>query len=743
MAYQYSQKADFKKQAHAGYVPYYPDYLGWVRSPQKLGFKCNAAVVKASNFDEVMGMVRAADFVSLDTETTGLRFAEDDLISINVGLPGNNNFIGFYYVGFFNEEQRSKLVSVGQLDELVGLILSKPVCFMWNRYFDQRILMYSRGFKEEQFWRCYDGLDLVWLLDSNVKQGLGLKKVAQEYLGLPNWGQEDDFWEDILTADPRVLVSYGATDAYATFELGVLLYHIFKKHYPFMLQLHIECKNALFRLEEDEQLLDGPYLVKAEEEVVQAIEGVKADFYSQYGVINLGSPRQKSDLLLRLGWSTGVWNKPAKDGSKIMSTAADLLEGLTAKGCDPAKLMVRYSKLFKLESSYLKPMREAAESGLPVRFHFKDHDVNTLRFSAGAYRINRKPYDYYLPVSLQCLPKPHKVNRELNYDPKTFEVEWPEGAGQFYVETGAPALNIRKAVCAPPGGKIVKADFAQQELVIAAVLSNETTWLDAIKNDTDLHKATGYSVFGREITGDERKVVKFINFGLLYEIENPELVLANQTGWPIERCREFMVKYKSALGRLYAWKDRVIMEGRSTGSIKNLYGFERRVYGYYHTANRFLHKLGDRTCVNTEIQGLAAIMMRIIFVKCWKAFQLPKGKYYGSGVRVFAPIHDEFDLFVPDASIFPELLPDFKEIMESVTPAGWPVKLRAELEIGDNMGETFVVNQDPGSGLWLPKEEGRPVAEAEVSGNVFDPASIDDWVEEAEGLLEEAAGFNL
>jgi DNA polymerase I-like protein with 3'-5' exonuclease and polymerase domains len=738
-----SQKADFKKQTRARYVPYYPDYLGWAKRPQKLGFKCNAAVVKGSNFDSIMAMVREADFVSLDCESSGLRFADDRIISVNVGLPGNNNFVGFYYTGFFSLEQRRKLVSDRQLDELVLLVLSKPVCFMWNRYFDQRFLMYARGFREEQFWTCYDGLDLFWLLDTNLKQGFSLKAVAQDFLGLPNWGQEDDFWGDVLTADPRLLISYGAMDAYATLELGAQLYRIHKKHYPFMLQLHIECKNALFRLEEQSQVLDEVYLARVEGEVTSAIELVKSEFYARYGVINLGSPRQKSDLLLKLGWSTGVWNKPAKDGTKIMSVAEDLLQGLADKGCDPAKLMIRYSKLFKLESSYVRPMREAAGFGKPVRFHFKDHDVNTLRFSAGAYRINRKPYDYWLGVSLQCLPKPHKVNRELNFDSRTFGIEWPDGRGQYYVETGSPELNVRRAVCAISGGKIVKADFAQQELVIAAVLSNETTWLDAIKNGEDLHKATGRTIFGRDISGDERKVVKSANFGLLYEIDNPEWVLANQLDWPVERCREFVAKYRSALGRLYAWKDRVILEGRTTGSIKNLYGFERRVYGYYHTSDRFLHKLGDRTCVNQEIQGLAAIMMRVILVKCWKMFELSGGKYYGSGVRVFAPIHDEFDLFVPDASILPELLPDFKELMEGVTPPGWPVRLRAELEVGDNMGETFVVERDASSGLWLPKTEERPSGEAVSVGSGFDTALIDEWVEEASEGLEEARGFSF
>jgi hypothetical protein len=388
-------------------------------------------------------------------------------------------------------------------------------------------------------------------------------------------------------------------------------------------------------------------------------------------------------------------------------------------------------------------MREAAESGKPVRFHFKDHDVNTLRFSAGAYRINRKPYDYWLPVALQCLPKPHKVNLELDFDPGTFEIGWPESGGRYYVETGSPELNVRRAVCAIPGGKIVKADFAQQELLIAAVLSGEDTWIDAIKNGVDLHKATGRMIYGRDITGDERKQVKQANFGILYEVDNPEWVLSNQLGWPVDQCREFMVKYKAALGRLYAWKDKVILEGRSTGSIKNLYGFERRVYGYFHTADRYLRKLGDRTCVNQEIQGLAGIMMRIILVKCWKMFNLPAGKYYDSGVRVFAPIHDEFDLFVPDASILPELLIDFKELMEGVTPPNWPVKLRAELEVGDNMGETFVVERDTSSGLWLPKCEERPSGGDVAGDSGSEDISIDGWVEETSEVLEESLGFTF
>jgi len=738
MAYNYTQKADFKKERASVYIPFYGK-TGFCKVPQKLGFKPNVQVIKKSNYEQVIKEITEADFVSLDTETTSLKWTEAKIVSINVGLPGNNNYVGFYYKGFFDEDKRGNLSDEGQLDTVIELILSKPVVFTWNRYYDQQILIYTRGFKEEQFLTCYDGLMLLWLMDSNVKSGLGLKQAAQDFLGLPNWGMEEDVWEDITTIDPRILIVYGGYDAYATLELGILLYKIFKKHYSFMLQLSLEFKNALFTFMEQPQIIDVPYVEGLAVEVAKLIEEVKARFFETWGTINLASPRQKSDLLLRLGYSTGVWNKPAKDGSKIMSTAEELLQALANKGCEPAQLMIRHSKLAKLQSSYLTPMLQAGKSGNPIRFYFKDHNVATLRLSAGGYNINRKSYDYYLGISMQTLPKPHKINRELNYDPKTYEIEWPEGRGQYYVETGSPEMNIRKAFCAKPGGLVIKADFSQEEIMIPVALSGETTWLEAIKAGVDLHKATGWMVFGRDIKGDERKMIKGINFGIMYETENPEYVIANQTGWPIEQAREFFIKYKSALPRLYAWKDKVMMEGRTTGSITDLFGFERRVYSYYHTPNRALHRFGDRTCVNQKVQGLAAILMRILMCKFQKMLYLPKGKYYGSGISFLITVHDELVFRADDKSVLPEFLPDFKATMSSVTPPDWPIKLSADVEIGNNYGETFVVHQNE-AGLWIPGEEEREEEKTATTTANVSQAMVDEWVEKTE---DELAGFNL
>ena len=729
----------FNKPRGNQYTPFY-GRTGWQRVPQKLGFQPRVQIIKKSNIDTFFKELDEADFVSLDVETTGLKWDEAELVSINVGLPDNNNYIGFYCHDFFPDDKRENLATIDQLDDVILRVLGKNVVFMWNRYFDQRVLMYTRSVPEAMFWICYDGLDLLWLLDSNVKSGLGLKESAQNFLGLPNWGMEEEAWGDITAVDPRTLIVYGGYDAYATLELGSQLYRIHKKHYPFMLQLYIEFKNALFTFQEQHQVLDVPYIEQLAGELAKMTEEVKAQFFESYGMINLNSHQQKSALLLRLGYSTGVWNKPAKDGTKIMSTSSDLLQALADKGCEPAKLMMRHAKLEKLLSSYLTPMLEAGKSKKPVRFYFKDHDVATLRLSAGKYTVKRKTYDYFLPISMQTLPKPSKALRELNYNPETFEIEWPDGRGQYYVETGSPNLNVRRAFSANPGGLIVKADFSQQELVIPACLANETTWLDAIKNGEDLHRATGKAVFGREIKGDERSTCKSVNFGVMYETENPEYVISNQTGWPIEQSREFFLKYKAALPRLYAWKEKVMLEGRTTGSIRNLYGFERRVYSYFHTADRKMHRFGDRTCVNTSVQGLAGIMMRILMVKFWKLLYLERGKYLGKGISFFNSAHDEMVFRVDDISIVSEFLSDFKETMASVTPSDWPVKLGVEVEIGKNYGETFPVRLND-QGLWVPKEEKREEDKPVEFVDNVNAAMVDEWMG---GVTEEELrGFNF
>jgi hypothetical protein len=400
-------------------------------------------------------------------------------------------------------------------------------------------------------------------------------------------------------------------------------------------------------------------------------------------------------------------------------------------------------------------MLNLVDEDKPVRFYLKDRDTATLRFSAGKYSVHNKAYDYWLTCSIQCIPKYNKINRDLNYDPNTFDIEWVEdGKGKYYVETGDPNLNIRsvfvprKSSDGQTSGLIISADFAQEELRLPSVFANETVWLDAIKNHEDLHDATIESIVRNGGNRISRRLAKGFNFGMMYETndESAVYVMHNASGLPLDECRVMFAQYKAGLPNLYRWKAKVMQDARVSGSVvTEPWGFERRVYSYYHSMNRKMQAFGDRTAVNQKIQGSAAIAMRLLMVKVWKALCLKGGAFYNSGILPLISIHDEIDIEVTGDGMeaVPEFLPWFRDMMSSVWPKSWPIKMEAELEIGKNFGELFVVEQDEATGLWLPVEEERPtVTTSTVSEPVVSASLLDEWVEEVEDEIA-SAGFSF
>jgi len=733
-----------------GYEPWYPPKLGLQKIPPRIGFKPSLNVIKKSNVEALIADIQNERIVGLDTETTSLKFAECQIVTVNVGLPGNRNYVGFYYRGFLPPGQAANLATDEQLDDVVRAVLGCRDPVMHNRRYDQQVLMHTRGFREGAFLNVHNTHLLFWGLDTNVKSGLSLKLLGHQYLGLPMWGdseEEKGIFEDILKADPLTVIRYGCLDAYATVELGLLLVRIYEKHYPFMLQLHRECSSALFSLMEQHQHVDFDWAAKLRRELNAALEEVKKEFYKDYGLINLNSGPQKSALFFRLGYDTGRRCQPnKKTGEAIMGTGEDDLLALIKApgGCRPAELMIRASKINKQLSSYVNPMYEMGKANKPIRLNFRDASVSTLRFAAGKYSIKNKAYDYYASLSIQCVPKPKQVLRELNFNPDIFQIEWlPDGErGQYCVEAGSPALNIRKMFGKPGHGEgwFVNSDFAQEELVIPANLANERTWIEALKRGEDLHKATGRLVYGRDPDGNERKVCKSANFGIMFELENPELVLAEQTGWPMDQCRAFLAKYKSGLSSLYAWKERVVQEGKLRGYVTNLEGFERRVKPWFESLNKRLRKLGAKTCVNQLIQGQGGLWKRILLIKAWKATMRPGGRWHGSGIYTVLTLHDEMDMWVPpDPSLLREYLPWHKGMMESITPKSWEAPLRAEISLGYNFGEVFAIEPD-GNGGWLPKQEKRPSETASVVTPITESV-IDSWAEETADELAEFGGL--
>lgn len=258
-----------------------------------------------------------------------------------------------------------------------------------------------------------------------------------------------------------------------------------------------------------------------------------------------------------------------------------------------------------------------------------------------------------------------------------------------------------------------------EELYVAASLSGEKVWIEAIQNGLDMHKSTASRVFHvsyEDVNGNQRKRAKCANFGLLYD--GNEYTLHTKLGLPMDEALEMYNNYRTALPTLYRWKESLYKEGRINGEVKDFLGFRRRLYYYYHTGNRKLSAFADRTAVNQNVQGLCGNFMRIVLSKLEKLIYEPDGKWYNSGVCFFNTVHDEVVFIAPKEKAL-EFLWDQKEIMEGVTPPSFPVRLKASPEIGYNYGELMEGEierlGDESSGyryVFHPTEEEHPHADA-------------------------------
>jgi DNA polymerase-1 len=510
------------------------------------------------------------------------------------------------------------------------------------------------------------------------------------------------FEGDIKLANWKDLARYGCLDSYITVEMGMLLYPIFVKHYSFLLKLHLNFKNALFDLENQPIYIDREKLDTLYFEINQEIEEVKAEFFNKYGTINLGSNKQKSDLLFRLGYSTGKMNKPAKDGSPIMSVKDEYLQELWKKqDCDAARLMIMYNKLIKLNSSYIEATKEFMDAGYTPRFHYLDSRVPTGRLACGKYSIKRKPYLYFLPINGQALPKNKSILREVEVDlSKSFEFTWVDEQTDtsICVETQSPHLNYRTVLTAAPGCYLVRADFSAEEIYVAAGVSQEPSWVQAMRDELDLHKATASAMFNvpyDEVDGNMRSLAKTCNFGLLYG--GNEYTMHSRFGTSLDEARAFIKTYESGLPTLYRWKAIEAQKARTSGFVRNEFGHERRLQYYFKSKDyRISGRDGfaERSTWNSIIQGSCGIIMRLALFKCWKSIYYPGGRWYKSGVEFIITVHDEVDFSVPEEHMA-EFIPWIKWTLESCTPLSLSrlgLHLKVGLEYGKNFGETIPIN---------------------------------------------------
>ncbi|MGH8850215.1 MAG: DNA polymerase I [Casimicrobiaceae bacterium] len=361
--------------------------------------------------------------------------------------------------------------------------------------------------------------------------------------------------------------------------------------------IEIPTREVLFRMERTGVLLDSVLLDVQGRELGERVLALENRAYELAGQpFNLGSPKQLGDILF------GKMGLPAikKTATGQPSTDEEVLQQLAADYPLP-KLLLEHRGLSKLKSTYTDK--------LPQMVNAKTGRVHTSFGQATAVTGRLASTD----PNLQNIP-----------------VRTQEGR------------RIREAFIASAGRVLVSADYSQVELRIMAHLSGDASLLKAFAEGADIHKATAAEIFGvppAEVTADQRRYIKAVNFGLIYGMS--AFGLAAQLAIERNAAQTFIDKYFTRYPGVADYMQRTRELARRQGYVETVFG--RRLWLPDINAGGGPRRQGaERAAINAPMQGTAAdlIKLAMIAVQQWLDDER-------LGTRLILQVHDELVLEVP------------------------------------------------------------------------------------------------
>jgi DNA polymerase-1 len=431
-----------------------------------------------------------------------------------------------------------------------------------------------------------------------------------------------------------VASEYAAEDADITLQLHQAMYPAIQSNEKLsFIYTHIEMpsREVLFTIERNGVLIDQGMLNRQSNEIGIKLMALEKQAFELAGQpFNLGSPKQLQEILFG---KLGI--KPTKKTpSGAPSTDEDVLQELSLDYPLP-KVLLEYRGLAKLKSTYTDK--------LPKMINAQTGRVHT---------------NYNQAVAI--------TGRLASSDPNLQNIPVRTAEGR----------RIREAFIAPAGSVIVSADYSQIELRIMAHLSQDDGMLSAFANNEDIHRATAAEIFGcerEEVSNEQRRYAKVINFGLIYGMS--AFGLAQNLNIERSAAQSYIERYFTRYPGVRAYMQDTRELAKQKGYVETYFG--RRLWVPEINSSNGMRRAGaERAAINAPMQGTAAdfIKLAMIAVHNWILSQKLKSK-------LIMQVHDELVLEVPEAELdlVKRMLP---ELMENV--AKLDVPLLTEVGVGSN-----------------------------------------------------------
>ncbi len=593
--------------------------------------------------------------VSLDTETNSLNPIDAELVGIGLCLGEENDDLFYIPLGHQTKNETPNQLSIEDVFSKLRTWIEDPnkEKVLQNSKFDRQIF-FNHGLDLKGV--TFDTLLADYLLNNQEKHGLS--EISFRLFGFkpPSFKETVGKNKDFSYVDIDEASIYCGYDVFLTFKIVKIFKERFSKEKEELIKLFEEIElpleQVLSQMEMNGITIDIPYLNELSKELKSTLKDIESKVYELAKEnFNLSSPKQLGEILFE---KLNLDKKKSRKTKTGWSTDAVVLERLVDEH-EIIQHLIKHRTLSKLLSTYI--------DALPNLINEKTGRVHT-NFNQAATATGRLSSSN---PNLQNIPVRTEFSR-----------------------------RIRKAFLPEKNWKLLSADYSQIELRILAHLADEEILINAFHKNDDIHSLTARLIFEKEeISSDERRVGKTINFGVIYGMGIKKF--ARSTGVSTPEAKEFLIKYKERYSKIFKFLELQERLALSEGYVKTIFGRKREFKFDKNGLGRLIGKdpyeidlqsarragmeaQSLRAAANAPIQGSSADIIKIAMIQLNKKFiemNVP--------AKMLLQVHDEL-LFEVEPNSLELTTKLVKKTMEDCVKLNVP--LLVDIGIGDNWMET-------------------------------------------------------